>query len=141
VFELQERIGTSGDCLASPANIPVDLSGEYVPSASPVDLREMINHQHVTYHPGVAPLLSTLPQRGTLQTSPDYAAAIPITDGQDLIGCLIAYIGAGQRMDEPMKQFLDLLSWQVSLAATAMKSHRLKERSKLCFFGTADVLD
>jgi hypothetical protein len=126
MFKLQESVGTPGDCVAAPARLLIDGSE----SGAPIDLREMIEQLHITFHAGVAPLLSPLPQRGTLEARPDHAAALPITDGPELVGCFIIYIGAGQRVDEPMKRFLDLLAWQVSVAVTAVKSYQLKERSK-----------
>jgi GAF domain-containing protein len=98
----------------------------------------MIVHREFTLHAGLAPLLETLPQRGALPARPDHAAVLPITDGQELLGCLVLYLGAGQPLTEDMRRFLDMLAKRISVSATMVLSYQAKERSAFSPFRSAD---
>jgi hypothetical protein len=130
-FVLQETIGIPFGERAAPHHIVVDRMepGSEARPARPVDLQEMIDHLKVIMYSGVEGLLSGLPQRGALPARPNMAAALPVTDGEELVGCVIVYLGASQPLDDLFKRFLDMLSRQISVGVTTVTSHQMKERS------------
>jgi hypothetical protein len=131
-FTLRETIGIPFGAPAAPTQIAVspDSPAESdAPAGWPINLRTMIAQREFSLHAGIAPLLAELPQRGALPARPDYAAVLPITDGQELLGCFILYLGAGQSITEDMRRFLDLLAKRISVSATMVLSYQAKERS------------
>jgi hypothetical protein len=101
-----------------------------VPADWPIDLREMVSQHEMTLHSGVTPLLSELPQRGSISLRPNRAAALPIVQGNELVGCLIVYIGSGLPVDEQMSNFLDLLARQLSTSASMVASYEDEVQSE-----------
>jgi hypothetical protein len=96
----------------------------------PIDLRRMIRDREVSLHTGIDAILVDLPHRGVIPYHSTHAAALPITSGDELVGCVILYISPGQPIDDRLNDFLDLLRIQLSTSASMVASYEQEARSE-----------
>jgi GAF domain-containing protein len=130
---LEDTIGISSDAQAAPEKLVINLDGLCTfgaPSHWPIDLTRMVHGHEVSLHSPVKDMLGNLPLRGFIPEYPTHAALLPIMSGDELVGCLIVYIGPGQPINDRLKDFLDLLRRQLSTSASMVASYEQEVRSE-----------
>jgi hypothetical protein len=131
---LRDTIGLAMDSPAAPMELVVladQPSVRGAPASWPFDLRSMVREREVSLHTGVGHLLVDVPLRGSVPHLPTHSAALPIVSGNQLVGCLIVYIGPGQPIDGRLNSFLDLLRRQLSTSASMVASYESEVKSEL----------
>jgi hypothetical protein len=132
-FTLGDTIGIPSDTAAAPEKLVVDPdrpSTTGVPPNWAIDLANVVREHESSLHTNVRDMLVDLPIRGSISDHPTHAAVLPITSGDELVGCLIVYIGPGQPIDDRLNGFLDLLRRQLSTSASMVASYEQEVRSK-----------
>jgi hypothetical protein len=133
-FTLQDTVGIPMGAPAAPIELVVDSSGQSDHGALldwPIDMRNVTREHAVSLHTGVGQLLLDVPLRGSVPYRPTHAATLPIMSGDELVGCLIVYIGPGQPINDSLNDFLDLLMRQLSTSASMVAGYELEGKSKL----------
>jgi hypothetical protein len=121
-FILQETIGIPFDTRAAPARVVVDGSGGC--GDAPWDLSLLRGAENdIVLFEGVQHLLAELPLRGHAEARPRVAAALPVVQGAELVGCVIVYISGARPVTPTLRTFLVLLARQISTSASVVAAY------------------
>jgi hypothetical protein len=116
-FILQETIGIPFDAPAAPARV---VEG----GDAPWDLGLLRGAQNdVVLFDGVQDLLAGLTPRGHAEARPRVAAALPVVEGVELVGCLVVYISGARPVTPALRTFLVLLAREMSTSASVVAAY------------------
>jgi hypothetical protein len=126
-FILQETIGIPFDAAAAPARVVVGGTGA---GDAPWDLGLLRGAQNdVVFFDGVHPLLAGLAPRGLAEARPHGAAALPVVQGAELVGCLVVYISGARPVTPALRTFLVLLAREMSTSASVVAAYEDEVKS------------
>jgi GAF domain-containing protein len=131
-FVLQETVGIPFDAPAAPARVVGDGAGAGAGDA-PWDLgllrgahNDIVLFDSVQQH-----LLAGLAPRGHAEAHPRAAAALPIVQGEELVGCLVVYISGARPVTPALRTFLVLLAREMSTSASVVAAYE-DEMQSVC---------
>jgi hypothetical protein len=129
-FVLQETIGIPFDAPAAPATVITGIPGG---SDAPWDLSALAAEPNeVVIFENMQHLLVDLPPRGFSAIRPRRAAALPIVQGDELVGCFVVYLNGALPYGPTFKTFLVLLAREMSTSASVVAAYENEIQSQYC---------